>query len=54
MKYALHIGMWVAGLAGIVAAHFEHWRTSAEACGVMAGCMAALVMGYDWGKDDRF
>lgn len=54
MKYALHTAMWLAGLLGMIAAHYGDWRSYAEALAVMGGCAAALVMGYDWGKDDRF
>ena len=54
MKYALHVGLWTAGLAGMGAASFGEWRAYFEALAVMGGCAAALVMGYDWGKDDRF
>ena len=54
MKYLLHSGMWSAGLAAIAAAHFGDWRSYAEAVGVATACAALLVVGYDYGRDDRF
>lgn len=54
MKLALHAGMWCAGLVGIWAARCGDWRGWLEAVGVMGWCATALIVGYDWGRSERF